>query len=314
MTDGKVDRTTFDNSGPGGLRLQAGLVTNCIIRNNDGSDNSGGVEISGGLLTSSTIIDNRAWRGNNANAGRGGGIGVFGGIVRDCIVTNNQANANGGGIQQTGGLIEHCQITENISGFAGKTDRHGGGFYQTGGKARACTIADNTAYGIGGGAYLTGGALQSSLVVSNNASITAGNGHGIYLNGASARLENVTVADNSPDITGNGLYMLNGTVTNAIVYFNGTSDLNQTGGSIGYSCWSEAVADNGNINDNPAFLNRAEGNYRLSTLSPCINSGINYLWTPADRDLDGNQRIQFTICDMGAYESLYGNATLLILR
>ena len=61
-------------------------------------------------------------------------------------------------------------------------------------------------------------------------------------------------------------------------------------------------------------MDRAQGNYRLSGASPCVNTGVNYLWTAADRDLAGNPRILFKVCDMGAYECTAGTSTLLILR
>ncbi|NLC82781.1 MAG: PKD domain-containing protein, partial [Lentisphaerae bacterium] len=278
MTGGNVLNKTDDNAGPGALRLLGGTVSNCVIRDNTGADNSGGVELGGGLLTHCTVANNRAYRSNNANVGKSGGVWVYGsGAMRDCIVTNNQANgvvgACGGGVRLTGGRIENCRIEHNVGGYASKTDRQGGGIYQTGGEALACTLADNTVYGLGGGAYLTGGALRNSLVAGNRSSTTTGHGHGLYLNGSAARLENVTVADNSYGTTGSGVYLANGRMTNSIAWFNGTSDLNQTGGSIGYSCWSGAAASNGNTGADPRFMDRARGDYRLSGASPCVNKG-----------------------------------------
>ena len=315
MTGGSVLDNTGDNAGPGALRLLGGTVSNCFIRDNIGSDNSGGVELGGGLLTHCTVANNRAYRSNNSNVGLGGGVWVYGsGAMRDCVVTNNQANVSGGGLRVTGGSVERVRIGGNTSGFIDKTDRHGGGLYQTGGSVTACALADNRAYGNGGGAYLTGGALRSSLVVSNLSNTAAGHGHGLYLNGSAARLENVTAADNSCGTTGSGLYLASGKMTNSIAWFNGTSDLFQTGGTVGYSCWSGAPASNGNTGGDPRFMDRAQGNYRLSGASPCVNTGVNYLWTAADRDLDANPRILFRICDMGAYECTTGTSTLLILR
>ncbi len=315
MTGGNVLNKTDDNAGPGALRLLAGTVSNCVIRDNIGADNSGGVELGGGLLTHCTVANNKAYRSNNSSVGQGGGVWVYGsGAMRDCIVTNNLAYAGGGGLRVTGGSVERTRIAANTSGYVGRTDRHGGGLLQTGGSVAACGIANNSAYGYGGGAYLTGGALRSSLVASNLSSTANGSGHGIYLNGSAARLENVTAADNSYAITGSGIYLVSGRMTNSIAWFNGTTDMQKTGGTVGHSCWYGAAAANGNTGSDPRFKARAQGDYRLSSASPCVNTGVNYLWTAADRDLDGNRRILFKTCDMGAYECTSGTGSLLILR
>jgi hypothetical protein len=57
----------------------------------------------------------------------------------------------------------------------------------------------------------------------------------------------------------------------------------------------------GNITNAPLFVNQAEGNLRLQSNSPCINSGRNAS-APAGSDLDGNPRIVGGRVDIGAYE------------
>jgi len=74
-----------------------------------------------------------------------------------------------------------------------------------------------------------------------------------------------------------------------------------------YTCAPDAPAGDGNITNEPMFVDKNNGNYRLSAGSPCINTGDNSLaptnLTPVD--LDGNLRIWNITVDMGAYE--YGS-------
>ncbi|MBI2441734.1 MAG: VCBS repeat-containing protein, partial [Lentisphaerae bacterium] len=58
----------------------------------------------------------------------------------------------------------------------------------------------------------------------------------------------------------------------------------------------------GNITNDPAFVNKDSGNYRLRTNSPCINQGVYSNWMDGTFDLDGNARIILNRVDMGAYE------------
>lgn len=318
MRDGSVLNNTADNAGPGALRLLAGTVSNCVIRSNIGADNSGGVELGGGLLTHSIIDNNQAYRGNNSSVGMGGGVWVYGGLLSHCIVTNNLANGNpttaaGGGVRLTGGKIERCYIANNMGGDKTHTGKHGGGLYQTAGEAAYCTIANNAARGDGAGAYVTGGRLHNSLIVGNT-SQTSGTGHGLVLNGAAAQLENLTIVDNAYESAGSGVDIRSGFVTNCIAWYNATVDLQQSGGQIGYSCWSEAPATDHNISAEPLFADRDNGNYRLAAYSPCIDAGTKHIWSPEDIDLDGNPRLRFRSCDIGAYERNAGNETILILR
>ena len=241
----------------------------------------------------------------------GGGAWISGGAMRDCIVTNNQANLYGGGLRITGNsVVERVRVERNTSGFSGKTDRNGGGIYQTGGNVTACVLANNRAYGPGGGVSQTGGKLMNSLVVSNTA--TTGAGHAVHE--AGGLLLNCTLADNSYGTAANGLQLTSGAVTNTIVWFNGTNDVSKTGGTIAYSCWSNAPAGNGNLSANPLVRNRGAANYTLDSRSPCINAGTTSLWTLADTDLDGNPRIRNHVVDIGAYEGLLPAGTILIVQ
>jgi hypothetical protein len=77
------------------------------------------------------------------------------------------------------------------------------------------------------------------------------------------------------------------------------------------SCTIPMPANGGNnFTNDPAFVNLAAGNFRLSPISPCIN--VSYYSLPPDPnlDLDGNPRSVGGGIDLGAYE--FQNPTSVI--
>lgn len=74
-----------------------------------------------------------------------------------------------------------------------------------------------------------------------------------------------------------------------------------------YTC-SPGLSGNGNISADPKFVAAALGDYRLRHSSPCLDAGDNGYAVGAT-DLAGNDRIQNSTIEMGAYEgSVAGNA------
>ena len=87
---GVLTNCVVRNNTHGGVYLQYGKVTGCIITNNTGNGQGGGVYTWGGTLENSLIC------GNTGDTG--GGVYVYHGVVvRNCTIVNNTAN-NGGGI------------------------------------------------------------------------------------------------------------------------------------------------------------------------------------------------------------------------
>jgi hypothetical protein len=97
------------------------------------------------------------------------------------------------------------------------------------------------------------------------------------------------------------------TLYNCIVYYNPLANYN--GGSQDHCCtFPRFPSGFGNITNAPLFIDFTNGNLRLQSSSPCINSGNN---TPSPgnnayaitaTDLDGNPRIVSGTVDIGAYE------------
>lgn len=179
-----LDGCTIEKGYPqldgGGILLQAGLVTNCVIRNNQGRY-GGGVQFSGGQLLNCEVY-------NNTSDTRGGGIYMSsdnGGIVSNCTIHANSATKNtssfGGGVYvgKPGWLITDSIISNNYSAGSG-----GGILIKDEGFAEIinCTIISNQACVAGGGVHtwcsMQGGAVISNCIIRNN-DIGTGYGGGI---------------------------------------------------------------------------------------------------------------------------------------
>ncbi len=89
---------------------------------------------------------------------------------------------------------------------------------------------------------------------------------------------------------------------NSIIYSNHPADVSTLWDeSSFYFCCSPGLSGDGNITNNPQFVDVVAGNYRLQASSPCIGEG-NHLYAPGASDLDGNPRLSGVGIDLGAYE------------
>jgi hypothetical protein len=64
----------------------------------------------------------------------------------------------------------------------------------------------------------------------------------------------------------------------------------------------------------PAFKNGLSGDYRLSSASPCVNTGTNLTFSVNDLDLAGKRRVNKKIIDMGCYEDQSRDGMRVIIR
>ena len=195
------------------------------------------------------------------------------GVVTHCQIISNSAY-RGGGVRFTsdaaGSYMQNCVIQFNTAGYEG-----GGVMIYHVGIVRNCLITDNVASNDGGG-------------------IDVDWGNGAYIEGC-------TIARNcAPNGGGLGYIISGATVKNSIVW--GNSNANWDGGEYAYCCMAPAATGTGNFTNNPMFADSANGNFRLTVGSPCINAGINLAWTTNAADLDGNVRTMNSRVDIGAYE------------
>jgi len=111
---------------------------------------------------------------------------------------------------------------------------------------------------------------------------------------------NCTIVGNTATKYGGGVY--GATLKNCILFHNSAPNgSNYPNGVFNYCDTMPLPSGIGNITNEPVFMDMANGNYRLQSNSPCINSGNNS-YISVTNDLDGNPRIVGGTVDIGAYE------------
>jgi len=106
--------------------------------------------------------------------------------------------------------------------------------------------------------------------------------------------------------TASGAGVATSTLNGCIVFYNFAGLVfnggNYDSSTLNYCCTTPSPASGaGNLTNEPAFLDLANGNFHLQSNSPCINAGDNSAVT-ATTDLEGNSRVAGGTVDIGAYE------------
>jgi len=198
------------------------------------------------------------------------GIYNFNTIYNSMIYENDYS-----GVENEGWII-NCDVYKN----------DGTGIYNIFGTVINSRIYENTCLSRGGGIYNYGSAINCVIYKNNS-----GSGGGVY---NLRTLINCTVYSNTASSIG-GIYNSSGTIINCISWGNLNGDIIQRQGfegSITYSCYSESDGMNGNISDNPLFVNISGDpsiwDFHLQPDSPCIDSGC---YTDLSKtDFEGHQR------------------------
>ncbi|MCK4653328.1 MAG: right-handed parallel beta-helix repeat-containing protein, partial [Candidatus Cloacimonetes bacterium] len=249
---------------------------------------------------SSPIIRNLTIINNGVPIVSGGGGGIFLYNNSNSIITNVRINGNfsyhyGGGVWCIGSnpILENVIISENIAAFGG------------------------------GGILLTATTMTLSNVVINHNEVSGGlspsDGGGIYSTNSVSVLTNVTIAENTTWGEYGGIYCTdnsNFTFLNCILWNDSAAEIYLEDSSIDvvYSDIQGGWEGEGNIDEDPLFVNPDEGNFHLQDTSPCIGAGIDEIeiggtWYYAPLfDIEGNPRPDpvGSIPDMGAYENPLG--------
>ncbi len=271
-----------DPGAGGGVSL--GTLTACIISSNTAISSGGGAYFS--TLNACTISLNRA--------SNGGGLYYFYGTsANDCLIISNYAEYSGGGA--TFCVLNRCTLVDNI------VSNYGGGAAQS--TINNCVIRGNTAIDGGG----TWNSIDNNCLIVNNRA--SGLGGGAFC-GSYRYLNSCTLAGNSAG-DGDGFFVTNGFVRNCIVFLNGSNNWAGTG-TVVFTCSLPLPPGQGNISNDPEFVNASTGNYRLFESSPCVNAGTNAYITWST-DLDGTPRIIDGRVDMGAYEFIPEPGVTLVL-
>jgi len=206
------------------------------------------------------------------------GGGAFGCVLIDSTLTDNLAYIGGGGAAES--TLTNCMLAHNWG------SQEGGGAF--GCILVNCVIKNNSAGNDGGGVAAC--VSDNCLIISNTASYSGGGANYYGL------LNNCTIVGNSAPNGGGAFYV---SLNNCIVYYNTPNNFDSC--DLNYCCTTPLDPSNGNIINEPAFLNQFNGDFHLSSNSPCINAGNN-AYTTNSTGLDGNPRIKGGTVDIGAYE------------
>ncbi|MBK7215066.1 MAG: hypothetical protein IPH88_17605 [Bacteroidales bacterium] len=296
-----INNTYIDGSTTGRvITIEQGENSGCIVSgftiqygNSTGLPNypyGGGILI----LDASPVIKNCIIQ-NCYSFDGGGGLAIWGSfsnaLVTNCTIQNNSAESFGGGLFMADcgpdAVVANCVITGNSINCSCDWNGGGGGanLYHTA-KLENCLITNNSAPNSlvgGGGIHCDWGDINSY--------------QGIFVTGC-------TIANNTAFNNGGVSYVITGgEFRNCIIYgnTNGFGDISNYDGNFFTNCCSDPQPDGvGNINSNPAFINPAQGNFRLTAGSSSIDAGDSTFRTQ-QLDLDGNPRVYNQI-DLGAYE------------
>lgn len=299
--NGELDDSPQTNVDGAGVLLYGGgspFVRNCIIRNNLDGRNGSGIHVQNGVSPT----------------------------LEDCdFILNRSEGGHGGGLWGVGLNVRRCRFIDNRT----DSDSNGGGAYVDNGSFFECEFRGNSATS-GGGVYGQNLDLYNSLFTANRANF--GFGGGAYISGnAASTIFNCTFANNRADgdsesgAKAGGIYgNLQTQVYNTILWDNvGSNAAPQEAqamrlAGLNFCCIQDGWSGSGgnNISNNPLFVDAdgpdnntgvfdtgfaADNNLRLTSTSPCRNTGTNG-FVQGSLDLDGLPRINDGTVDRGAYE------------
>ena len=227
-----------------------------------------------------------------------------GGMVSNCVIRNAEASVwgtSGAAVIMDGpGILSHCVISNNVLGCsAGKEKGIAVAIKKAGARMENCLLTGNRtnapngtqAEGNGGVVYLTAGTMANCTVVGNSYQGCAG----VYADGG--RVVNTLIADNVSTVAGGEAAVWRGNSG----YFD--------------HCVARETGVDGHIEQyNVHFKNAAGGDFTfMSSNKALVNKGDNAASTEAT-DLLGHTRKFGGHVDIGCYECLASDSTLLLIR
>ena len=268
----------------------------------------------------------------------GGAVNVWGSDLAslvDCTFTNNQAGWGyfGGAVAMWGDSNEiiRCAMIGNTAPHTGALFIYEDAFIDS------CLFLNNTSLGYGGAVRcIRDGTIINSIFANNSAGHMGGAVAHTSNKQGNLTFTNNTVIGNTAELAGGGLHVGTSSgsnlstvdMSNCIVWGNTVDGVDDEAAQIFVTENGEVIANYsniqgltgnlgglGNIGANPLFSDPDNGDFHLSTGSPCIDAGDNFaVLEGITTDLDGNPRFiddpvtkdtgngVSPIVDMGAYE------------
>lgn len=107
----------FQSNYGGGAYVQAGTLTNCVVRGCACFGYSSGIHITDGLVTHCVISNNTGSAAHQTSVG----VGMTGGKLENCLIADNRLTVSGGTSQKGGGIfvngaacaVRNCTVVKN---------------------------------------------------------------------------------------------------------------------------------------------------------------------------------------------------------
>jgi predicted outer membrane repeat protein len=287
-------------------------IINSIISNNYANSSGGGMENTNASATisNSTISNNYA-----AHSGGGMSNDAASLIINNSFFTDNSCYYFGGGIHSESAST----LVIDSTTFDNNTAKDGAGIFNNNSTSTITNsvFSNNASRWQAGGLFMFSSSLSlTNTIFKNNSAVASGGG--IYSETSSSTITNSTFANNSAGYDGGGMYNVSSspTITNTIFWENLKNGSNNVSGAdienssssptVSYCLTQEnSVYDGANNepgiinNQNPLFVDAANGDFSLKGCSPATNAGTAAGITHTT-DILGNLHVG--IVDMGAYE------------
>lgn len=291
ITRGNADDSEGLESDGGGMRNVSAspTVANCVFEYNRSYDNGAGMA----NLSSAPTIRNCTFRLNRAGW-EGGGLynDLSSPVVEHAAFSANSASFVGGGVSNhdSSPSFRDCTFVENEAEYGG------GGMMNWGGVPALtdCSFVGNLAisyWGEGGGMQNSGSsAILTNCTFALNQAIKGG---GIYTWGSSPKVTNCTFFGNVADEGGalSSAPDASPVVANSILWADTPDETSGGSPIIMYSDVQGGHPGEGNIDQDPQFVDAANGDYHLALGSPCIDTGTNYAPHLPPHDFEGDERV-----------------------
>ena len=315
LIGGRIDQLT-GNERYGAAVFGNGSSCNITI---DHVNASGGAARAGGALAFTNInsvkIYDSVFEENRAAWGGAVYLETVSALISDSVFRNNNRIIDSGfsdGYYNGGALCAGANSTFSVSNstFFNNTGSRGGALY-----------VENSASGSAKNSLFYGNqAINSSVQNPTGVGGAIWQSQATTLETSTLSIVNCTIAENSAVNYAGGVHIKIGSITNSILWGNTASDQAQVvydaSVPITYSAiegWS--AGGSGNIalqSENSGtdifdkhyanFVDPTRGDYHLAPTSYLMDRGNNSVVSAGEKDLDGNERIQYNMVDLGAYE------------